>query len=154
WKAAIASGRPYRHEHRARRADGQYRLMLVQAYPVQDGDGVVQEWVGVDTDITLLGELRADVQAHQEEFQATFAQAAVGIAHVSLNDGRILRANQKFGEILGSAPEEVQRHTFQELTYPQDLDTNLTLLEQLLAGAISTYTLEKRYIRKDGSLVW
>ncbi len=154
WKVAIASGHPYRHEHRARRADGQYRLMLVQAYPVLDADGAVREWVGVDTDITLLGELRADVQASQDEFQATFEQAAVGIAHIQLDNGRFLRANQKLCEILGYALEEVLCHSFQELTYPPDLDTNMALLEQLLSGALSTYTLEKRYIRKDGSLVW
>ncbi|HEX6777407.1 MAG TPA: PAS domain S-box protein, partial [Ktedonobacterales bacterium] len=154
WKAAITAGQPYCHEHRARRADGQYRLMLVQGYPVLDAEGAIREWVGVDTDITLLQELRADVQASQEEFQATFEQAAVGIAHVRLNDGRILRANQKFGEILGYAHEELLCHTFQELTYPEDLDTNLALFEQLLAGTVSTYTLEKRYVRKDGHLVW
>ncbi|HEU5197999.1 MAG TPA: PAS domain S-box protein [Ktedonobacterales bacterium] len=154
WKAAIVAGHPYRHEHRVRRADGQYCSMLVQAYPVLDAEGMAREWVGVDTDITLLGELRADVQASQEEFQATFEQAAVGIAHIQLDNGRFLRANQKLCEILGYAHEELLCHTFQELTYSPDLDTNLTLLEQLLAGEISTYTLEKRYIRKDGSVVW
>lgn len=154
WKAAAASKHPYRHEYRARRTDGQYRMMLIQAYPVLDADGAVREWVGVDTDITLLGELRTDVQARQEEFRATFEQAAVGIAHIKLDNGRFLRANQKLCEILGYTHEELLCHTFQELTYPQDLDTNLTLLEQLLAGEISTYTLEKRYIRKDGGLVW
>jgi PAS domain S-box-containing protein len=153
WNTAIATRHPYRHEHRVRRADGQYRLMLIQAYPVLDAEGAVREWVGVDTDITLLQELQADVQASQEEFRATFEQAAVGIAHVRL-DGQILRANQKFGEILGYAPEELLGHTFQELTYLPDLGTNLALFEQLLAGEIPTYTLEKRYIRKDGSLVW
>ena len=154
WKAAVVAGHPYRHEHRARRADGQYRLMLVQAYPVLDAEGTVREWVGVDTDITLLQELQADVQASQEEFRATFEQAAVGIAHIQLDNGRFLRANQKLCEILGYAYEELRCHSFQELTYAPDLDTNLTLLEQMLAGEISTYTLEKRYIRKDGSLVW
>jgi PAS domain S-box-containing protein len=154
WKAALTCGQPYRHEHRARRADGQYRVMRVQAYPVLDAEGRVREWVGVETDITLLQELRAEAQASREEFQATFEQAAVGIAHVSLRDGRLLRVNQKFAEILGYAPEELRCHTFQELTFSPDLDTNLALLERLLAGEISTYTLEKRYLRKDGSLIW
>ncbi len=154
WKAATAARHPYRHEHRARRADGQYRLMLAQAYPVLDTDGKVREWVGVDTDITLLQELRADAQASQEEFQATFEKAAVGIAHVQLDTGRFLRVNQKFCEILGYTHKELLDQTFQKLTYPPDLNTNLSLLEQMLAGEISTYTLEKRYIRKDGNLVW
>lgn len=153
WATAFATRQPFRHEHRVRRVDGQYRLMLAQAYPVLDADGTVSEWVGVNTDITLLQELRTEAQTSQEEFQATFEQAAVGITHVR-PDGRILRANQKFCEMLGYSREELLGRSFQELTYPPDLAANLTLLEQLLAGAISTYTLEKRYLRKDGSLVW
>ncbi len=154
WATAIATRQPARCEHRLRRADGQYRTVLMQAYPALAADGTVIEWVGVNTDITLLQELRADAQASQEDFRATFEQAAVGIAHVCLGDGRLLRINQKFCEILGYAPEELRSHSFQELTYPPDLDTNLEMLDRLLAGEISTYTLEKRYIRKDGSLVW
>ncbi|HEY7349951.1 MAG TPA: PAS domain S-box protein [Ktedonobacterales bacterium] len=153
WAAAVASGRPYRREHRVRRADGQYRKMLAQAYPALDADGTVREWVGVDIDITRLEELRADVQASQEDFRATFDQAAVGMAHVR-PDGRLLRVNQKCCEILGHSREELLNLSFQELTYPADLDANLVSLQQVLAGEISTYTLEKRYIRKDGSLVW
>src|SRR5579859_1735582 len=106
WRAAIITRRPFRSEHRIRRADGQYRAMLVQAYPALAADGTVSEWVGVDTDSTAIQELRADVRASQEEFRATFEQAAVGIAHVQLDDGRLLRVNQKLCEILGYFPEE------------------------------------------------
>ncbi len=154
WADALASRRPICHEHRLRRADGQYRTVLVQAYPALTPDGTVSQWVGVDTDITLLQELRADVQASQEEFRATFEQAAAGIAHVRLDDGRLLRVNQKLCEILDYSSEELQQHTFQDLTYPPDLSLNLEMFERLLAGEISTYTIEKRYIRKNGSLIW
>lgn len=154
WTTAVATGRVFRREHRVRRADGSYRMMLAQAYPVLAPDNAISEWVGVDTDITLLQELRADVQASQEGFRATFEQAAVGMAHVRLEDGHLLRVNQKFGDILGASLEELIGRSFQELTYPADLDSNLALFEQLLAGTISTYTLEKRYLRNDGSLVW
>jgi PAS domain S-box-containing protein len=153
WQAAVASGQPYRREHRVRRADGQYRMMLAQAFPIRAPNGTISEWVGVDTDITLLQELQADIRASQEEFRTTFELAAVGMAHVR-PDGRILRANQKFCAILGYSQDELQGRSFQELTYSPDLDANLALLERLLAGEISTYSLEKRYLRKDGSLVW
>ncbi len=153
WEKAVSTRQPFRQEHRVLRADGCYRLMLAQAYPVLEADGTVREWVGVHTDITLFQELRAEIQTSQEEFQATFEQAAVGITHVQ-PDGRILRANQRFCEMLGYSREELLGRSFQELTYPPDLEANLTLLRQLLAGEISTYTLEKRYRRKDGSLIW
>jgi PAS domain S-box-containing protein len=154
WATAVATGQPYRREHRVRRADGHYRMMLAQAYPVRAADGTVSEWVGVDTDITQLQELQAGVQASQQEFRTFFELAAVGMAQVRLEDGRLVRVNQKLCELLGYSQEELLGRTFQELTYPPDLDTNLGLLEQMLAGEISTYTLEKRYVRKDGSLVW
>lgn len=154
WKVATAASQPYRHEHRVRRADGLFRIMLVQAYPALSADGTTNEWVGVDTDITLLQELRAQALASQEEFRVTFELAAVGMAHVQPEDGRILRANQKFSEMLGYSQNELVGRTFQELTYPSDLTTNLTLFEQLLAQEIPVYSLEKRYIRKDGTLVW
>jgi hypothetical protein len=154
WNKAIATRQLYRRQHRIRRVDGQYRLMLAQAYPVPDADGIVREWVGVDTDITLLQELHAEVQSSQEEFKATFEQAAVGMAHIQINDGRLLRANQKLCEILGYTQEELLGHTFQEITYSPDLDVNMALFDRMLAGELATYTLEKRYVRKDGSLVW
>ncbi|HEX6779321.1 MAG TPA: PAS domain-containing protein, partial [Ktedonobacterales bacterium] len=104
WIAAVATRHAFRREHRVRRADGQYRMMLAQAYPVLAADGSISEWVGVDTDITLIEELRTDVQVSQEEFRATFEQVAVGMAHVGLVDGHLLRVNQKFGDILGVPP--------------------------------------------------
>jgi PAS domain S-box-containing protein len=153
WRMSVWIKQPYRREHRVRRADGQYRTMLAQAYPALRADGTVSEWVGVDTDITQFHELQADVKASQEEFRATFELAAVGIAHVR-PDGRVLRANPKLCQILGYSEQEIVGRTFLELTYPPDLDNNLALFEKLLAGEISVYTLEKRYIRKDGHLVW
>ncbi len=88
-----------------------------------------------------------------EQFRATFEQAAVGMAHVDPT-GRWLRVNQKLCAIVGYRREELQELTFQEITYPPDLDNDLELLAQLVAGEIETYSLEKRYIRKDGALVW
>ncbi|MGO8950920.1 MAG: PAS domain S-box protein [Ktedonobacterales bacterium] len=154
WKVAVVRRQPYRQERRMRRTDGDYRIMLGQAYPVLLADGNVHEWVGAETDVTLLKELHTYVADGQEEFRITFELAAVGIAHVHPEDGRILRANQKLSQILGYTPEELVGRKFQELTYPPDLDANLSLFERLLASEISVYTLEKRYIRKDRTLVW
>jgi PAS domain S-box-containing protein len=98
----------------------------------------------------------AGTQKQQElrrRFQATFEQAAIGLAHVDLQ-GRWLRVNQKLCEIVGYTPEELLQRTFQDITYADDLATDLNYVEQILAGKITTYTLEKRYVCKDGSLVW
>jgi PAS domain S-box-containing protein len=89
----------------------------------------------------------------EELSRATFEQAAVGIAHVGL-DGRWLRVNDKLCDIVGYGREELLRRTFQEVTHPADLEADLDLVSQVLAGAIRTYSMEKRYVRRDGSLVW
>ncbi|MCA1731036.1 MAG: PAS domain S-box protein, partial [Actinobacteria bacterium] len=98
---------------------------------------------------------RAEVELRESEkrFRSTFEQAAVGIAHVDA-DGRWLRVNQRLCEIAGYSREELLQKTFQEITHPDDLDADLEKVRQLLAGEIETYSMEKRYFRKDGSIVW
>ncbi len=82
-------------------------------------------------------------------FRSTFELAAVGIAHVA-PDGQFLRINRKFCEIVGYLEYEMLQQTFQDIAYPDDLDTDLELMQQLLNGEITTYSLEKSYSRKDG----
>jgi PAS domain S-box-containing protein len=92
-------------------------------------------------------------RATEERFRATFEQAAVGIAHVA-PDGRWLLVNQRLCDILGYPRDELQAHTFQSLTYPPDLQTDVEHVRRLLAGDIPTYSIDKRYVRKDDSVVW
>jgi PAS domain S-box-containing protein len=95
----------------------------------------------------------AEVRTSEERFRATFEQAAVGVAHVA-PDGGWIRVNDRLCEIVGHPREELLGKTFQEITHPDDLDTDLVQAGQLLVGEIETYSMEKRYIRKDGSVVW
>ncbi|RJX33388.1 MAG: PAS domain S-box protein [Desulfurivibrio sp.] len=89
----------------------------------------------------------------EKRFRATFEQAAVGIALVSPRGGW-LRVNRKLCAIVGYPEDKLRQLTFQDITHPDDLDTDLDFYRQVLAGEISTYSLEKRYIRLDGSPVW
>jgi PAS domain S-box-containing protein len=92
-------------------------------------------------------------QRSEQRFQATFDLAAVGLAHLAM-DGRWLRVNRKFCDIVGYSQEELLARTFQDITHPDDLQTDVALTQRLLAGEIENYTLEKRYLRKDGGVVW
>lgn len=93
------------------------------------------------------------LQENEDRFRATFEQAAVGIAHVGL-EGQWLRVNQKLCDIVGYSREELAQLTFQKITYPDDLEADLEQTQRLLAGEIETYSMEKRYIRRDSSIVW
>ncbi len=94
-----------------------------------------------------------ELKRSEERFRNTFEQAAVGIAHVGL-DGTWLRVNKRLCDIVGYSREEFMRLTFQDITYPDDLGTDLGYFRQMLKGEIQTYAMEKRYIRKNGSLAW
>ena len=89
----------------------------------------------------------------EQRFRATFEQAAVGIAVVA-PDGRWLLANQKLCDIIGYSHGELLTKTFQDITHPDDLDADLAYVRQMLAGEIQTYAMEKRCLRKDGTIVW
>jgi PAS domain S-box-containing protein len=118
---------------------------------VQDGKTVAI--VGSITDITERKQAEEALRESEERFRATFEQVAVGVAHVGL-DGRWLRVNQKLCDIVGYRTDELLARTFQDITHPDDLNADLVFARQVLAGEIATYSMEKRYIRKQGSLVW
>ncbi|MGH9769471.1 MAG: PAS domain S-box protein [Blastocatellia bacterium] len=86
-------------------------------------------------------------------FKGIFENAAVGIARVA-PDGRWLEVNQRLCDIVGYAREELMAKTFSDITHPDDLDADWNHARRLLAGEIENYSMEKRYNRKDGSVVW
>ncbi len=89
----------------------------------------------------------------EEQFRATFEQATVGIGHTA-PDGRWLMVNTKLCEIVGYSREEMLGSTFEETIHPEDLANDLAHARRLLDGETETYFTEKRYVRKDGSIVW
>jgi PAS domain S-box-containing protein len=93
------------------------------------------------------------LRASEERFRAIFDQAIVGIGIASL-ERRLVDANPRFCEILGYSLQELRQLTFTQVTHPDDFAITQEKSKQLLAGEIPQYTLEKRYLRKDGTPVW
>ncbi len=91
--------------------------------------------------------------ASEKQFRGTFENAAVGVAHVAI-DGRWLRVNRRLCEIVGHDESELLARTFADITHPDDLEIDLQQVQRMLAGEIGTYTLDKRYLHKDGAHVW
>jgi PAS domain S-box-containing protein len=86
-------------------------------------------------------------------FRTTFEQAAIGIAHVD-PEGRWLEANPRLCEIVGYSSAELSSLTLRDLTHPDDLDADLEYFRRVLSDKIRAYSLQKRYVRKDGTPVW
>ena len=90
---------------------------------------------------------------NDERFRQAFEHSLIGMALVSTS-GKWLRANESLCQILGYTEHELQQMTIQELTHPEDLDKSVSLLSGLGDGSQGNIKLEKRYIHKDGSVVW
>jgi PAS domain S-box-containing protein len=98
-------------------------------------------------------EARHALAESEARFRATFENAAVGIAHVD-SDGRWLRVNEAMSRILGWPADELVTKSFQEITYRDDLAVELAQLQRLGDGKVDSYTVDKRTLRKDGTIVW
>jgi PAS domain S-box-containing protein len=101
----------------------------------------------------LLVHHSAELAESEERFRKSFRYAAIGMGLVGL-DGRWLKANHALCQIVGYTEPELLEKTFQDITHPDDLQSDLDLVAQLLAGKIEHYQMEKRYFHKDGHLVW
>ena len=152
-RAALRDERESRVVLRNYRKDGTPFWNELYVSPVHDEEGTLTNFVGVQNDITERRRIEEVLRESEERFRATFEHAAIGAAQVGI-DGRWLRVNRRLGEIVGYEPEELLKTTFQEITHPDDLEGDLEQVRRLLEGELQTYTMEKRYLRKDGSAVW
>ncbi|UCD62525.1 MAG: PAS domain S-box protein [Candidatus Zixiibacteriota bacterium] len=135
------------------RKSGEQFPALFMTSPLFDSNGIMNGTVGVSIDITDRVQAVKALQESEERFRAIYEQAAVGVALLS-PDGRWLRGNQKFCDILGYTNKELRRLTFNDVTHPDDLGISPPQMERMLSNEISTYSVEKRYIKKDGPFVW
>ncbi|WP_152093193.1 PAS domain S-box protein [Rhizobium dioscoreae] len=120
--------------------------------PVRDADG---KTVGVFCIVSETTERVRSEQAlreSEERIRAVISQSATGIAQCEL-DGRFVQVNGRFCEIVGYAESELLGMRMHDITYPDDLRENTRMFETMMATGES-FEIEKRYIRKDGSLVW
>ena len=90
----------------------------------------------------------------EERFRALFNQASVGVALLDTSTGRFLRTNQRYGEIVGYTAEELEKLNVRAITHPDDLEEDALNRAQLRNGEVPEYRLEKRYIHKQGHVVW
>ena len=102
---------------------------------------------------TKLQQSQSDLQKSDERFRAIFDHAADGIGVLD-NDSHYLQVNRKLCEILGYTEDELVGKSLSEITHPDDLGENSNQSDQLLAGLVDTFPLEKRYIQKNGSIIW
>ncbi|MEG4286548.1 PAS domain S-box protein [Microcoleus sp. A006_D1] len=120
---------------------------------IYDSHGKIVGHFGVQRDITDRKKAEAALRDSEERFRATVEQAAVGITHCD-KTGRYLRVNQKFCNILGYTAAELLCLTWMDVTYCEDVDSDSNKNNRLFAREFDCFNLEKRLVRRDGSLIW
>src|SRR5262245_62084012 len=109
----------------------------------------------VDTLIDIDARNRAEtLRTSEDEFRANFELAGIGQAQADPKTGQLLRVNPRLCEMLGYSADELLTMTFLDITHPDDRPNNAATVESFLRGETEEYTIEKRYVRKDGTIMW
>ena len=153
--AAHLSGRTpaVQIELRMLRDDGTRLWVELHALARRDGAGRAMRVAGSIRDIADRRRTEAALRNSEEALSRTFAHAPIGMAVVDL-EGRFQRVNRELALITGYEESELLGRNFRAITHPDDLERDLALVEALLTGERESYTLEKRYLRRDGRAVW
>ena len=154
WRQSSATGQPFEHEVRLRRtADGQYRWFLVRGVPLLDEHGEVLKWNGIATDIEDRKRAEEALRKSEERWRSVFENSAIGVALTDLN-GRFLATNHVFQTMVGYTEAELRALNFLDVTHEYHREANWALITELLEGKRRQFQIEKKYRRKDGSLIW
>jgi PAS domain S-box-containing protein len=147
------TGEPFRMEYRKITRDGRVIWILDEAVLIRDEAGRPLHWQTVQLDITDRKRAEEELRQSEERFRTAFDHAAIGMSLVGL-DGRFLRVNAALCALTGYSEAELLTKTFQEITHPDDLEADLAQVDRLLAGEMRAFHMEKRYLRKDGEVIW
>lgn len=138
-------------ESRHRRADGSIRDVEVFSGKIEvKGKALLHSIIH---DITERKRAEADLRKSEARFRSYFELPLIGIAVTSPEKGW-LEGNERLSSVIGYSWEELKEMTWSELTYPEDLDADVAQFQRILAGEIDSYMLDKRFIRKDGAVIW
>ncbi len=144
----------YEVDHRVIRANtAELRWVHEKCEHIRDESGKIIRSLGSILDITERKLAEDKVRESESRFRNAFEYSAIGIALIS-PEGKWMKVNKVLCGILGYSEEELKELSFQDITHPDDLESNLVYFQAMLTGKIDTFTIEKRYLNKNGNTVW
>jgi PAS domain S-box-containing protein len=150
---SIQTGEPYEVEHRLRRADGAYRWFHTRGLALRDKEGRIVRWYYLPIDVDDRKHAEDALRKSEERWRSVFENSAIGVTLTDLN-GRFLATNHVYQTIVGYTEEELRAVNFLDLTHEDYRQANWALITELVEGKRQQFQIEKKYRRKDGSLIW
>jgi PAS domain S-box-containing protein len=147
-KTAIARDRPYRIPETG-------RVGFFEGYysPIRDEEGEVVGGLAIIRDMAERKRAEKALRESETRFRAVFEGAGIGIALLDLQ-GQVMSNNPALQKMLGYSSQTLSKMSFRDFTHPDDLARNETLFQKLVAGEMDSYRMEKRYLCRDGRIMW
>ncbi|MHC1690087.1 MAG: PAS domain S-box protein [Bacteroidales bacterium] len=126
--------------------------ILSRSTPEKLPDGNIT-WYGFNTDITQRKEFEDALRESEGKFRKIYEEGPFGMALVN-SDYKFIMANRTFCEIIGYTESELRELTFRDITFSEDKEIGIESIKKLIKGEIPVFKSEKRYVRKDGRVIW
>jgi PAS domain S-box-containing protein len=143
----------FQYEHRIVRPDGSVGVLQSRGRVIVNSDDKPVRMIGTAQDITERKQAEEALRESEVRYRLVFEGASIGMAILD-RWGCAVTANSKFESMIGYNADELREMPFSAYTHPDDLGPNLAFFKQLLAGEIDQYHMEKRYLHKNGNVVW
>ncbi len=148
-----AEGKPFRGETANYRKDGSEFYLEWSIGPVRNERGEITHFVATQRDVTKRHRAEEALRVSEEQFRSLFELSAIGMTQLS-RDGRYLRVNRKLCQMVGYSEEEMLQRNFLDITHPDDREISAKQVEATFSGELDEASVEKRYVRKDGEIIW
>ena len=153
WRQAVDQGLEFAADHRFQTPSGRVKWLNTRAAPLGDRAGRVAGYLGVSADIAAIKETEETLRASEARFRSYFELPLIGIALTGA-DKRWWEVNDRLCELLGYRRTQLLGMTWAELTHVDDLAMDVTQFERVINRRAEGYSLEKRFIRQDGALLY
>lgn len=153
WRQAIQNCTEFVADHRFRTPSGRVKWLNTRATPLMDRAGRITGYLGVHADIADLKQTEETLRASEARFRSYFELPLIGIALTGA-DKRWWEVNDRLCEMLGYRRAQLLSMTWAELTHPDDLGIDVMQFERVIGRRIEGYSVDKRFIRQDGALLY